>query len=185
MWHRHKNRCYRQGRECWRGIRRNQLQSKPVLPFHRTPHSDVHKAHQAWTPLPQCARPPPPACLTSPQAKAPCNSTCFPLSYVLASCPTSVSASSHSEKHSPLISSRLLQSQNRCKHKKAVQCPRTARSEDAEGQSSRYLLILHQHPPSPPATLPPPLASCQGPTATLRTPQALRTPQLAIRTPAP
>lgn len=57
------------------------------------------------TPLLQCTRPLSPACLTSSQAKAPCNSTCFhliyfPLSYILASCPMSVSASSHRGKHS-------------------------------------------------------------------------------------
>lgn len=144
------------------------------------------------TSLPQCTRPLSPACLTSSQAKAPCNSTCFhliyfPLSYILASCPTSVSASSYREKHSLLTPSRLLQLQDWWIHKKAVQCPWTARSEDAEGQSSRYLLILHQHPPSPPITLLPPLASCRGPTATLWTSHALtacvhtRAPQILLR----
>lgn len=94
----------------------------------------------------------------------------------------SVSTSSYRNKRSLLIPSRLLQLQDRWKHKKAVQCPWTARSEDAEGQSSRYLLILHQHPPFPPITPLSPPASCHGPTATLQTSQALAA---CVRTHAP
>lgn len=63
----------------------------------------------------------------------------FPL--LLSSCPMSAPASSYRQK--TLIPSRLLLLQEQWKHKKAAQCLWRAGSEDAEGQSSRSLLVLH------------------------------------------
>lgn len=151
-WHRDRDRCCRQGRECWKDIRRRQLQSKAVLPFDRTQHIPPVTLKIA-----QRGRHFPSAQVPCPQPASYLLTLGLNLIYLpllLSSCPMPASASSYRLK--TLIPIQASAAAGAVEAQKGSTVLQRAGREDAEGQTSRSLPILYQHPPSPHHTAFPP-----------------------------